>query len=179
VTTLHTTKPKQQPPNKTKGSKMSNLNDDFASDNAAADEIMDLDFSDVFEEEVLPTGTEAKLRCIGAERGTDKNGASYWRLRYANQSNEKAKHVSYFLGFPLQGFHDARQTNNKKKAFMEWKQAHGIPLTQPVALSECVGLEAWALLSQTESPQYGLQNEVRRWIAGSKSNGSPSSGTPF
>lgn len=129
-----------------------------------SDEVMDLSFDDVYDEIVHPTGTEAKLRCTGAEKGIDKNGALYWRLRYEDASDPHVKQISVFIGFPQPDIHDVRQVNNKKKAFMNWKLAHGLDLTQPVSLRDCVGLEAWALLRQTESEEYGAQNDVKSWI---------------
>lgn len=143
------------------------LMDDFqnaASVGSEADEVVDMDFGDVYDEVVHPTGTEAHLRCTSAEKGIDKKGADYWRLRYEDVSDFRVKQISVFIGFPKQGIHDPRQINNKKKAFMDWKRAHGIALEAPVSLNDCVGLEAWAILRQTESDEYGLQNDVKKWI---------------
>jgi len=146
---------------------------DFANAGASTDDddVVDMSFDDVYEETVHPTGTEVKLRCIGASKGVDKNEADYWKLRYEDVNDPHVKQISVFIGFPKKGVHDVRQVNNKKKSFMEWKQAHGLPLNEPVALSQCIGLEAWAILRQTESEQYGLQNDVKRWILPSKQTG--------
>lgn len=142
------------------------LMDDFANAGSMSDDDspVDMDFSDVYDEIVHPTGKEAKLRCIAADKGVDKNEADYWRLRYEDVEDPHVKQISVFIGFPKKGVHDVRQVNNKKKAFMEWKAAHNVPLNQPVALKDCIGLEAWAILRQTESEEYGLQNDVKKWI---------------
>jgi len=149
------------------------LMSDFANAGASSDQddVVDMSFDDVYDEIVHPTGYEAKLRCVSASKGVDKNEADYWKLSYEDTTDPHVKRISVFIGFPKKGVHDVRQVNNKKKGFMEWKQAHGLPLNEPVALSQCVGLEAWAILRQTESEQYGLQNDVKRWILPSKQQG--------
>lgn len=142
------------------------LMDDFA--NAGSDEVgddsVDMSFDDVYDEKVHPTGTEVHLRCTGARKGEDKNGAAYWILDYDDINDPYVKAISYFIGFPDSEFHTPRQINNKKKDFMKWKTAHGLDLTQPIKPSQCVGLEAWAILRQEETEQYGLQNKVKSWI---------------
>lgn len=142
------------------------LMDDFANADSgmSSDDVVDMSFDDVYEETTHPSGTEVKLRCVGADKGIDKNGAAYWKLRYEDANDPHVRQIGYFIGFPNKEIHSVRQINNKKKGFMDWKLAHNLPLETPVSLNDCVGLEAWAILKQTESEEYGIQNEVKSWI---------------
>jgi len=113
---------------------------------------------------------EHKVRFLGVNEGVDKNGADYFQVRLEISNEPASKDFTYFLGMPGQN-DDAKQLNRKKLKIRDTLQAFGVNL--PETLSECkellksgdlVGMEAWAVLNEKDTDDYGMQNEVKRFI---------------
>jgi hypothetical protein len=153
------------------GEEKMSIMDDFTNDpNANAglsdnDEAVDFsDFSDTHEEVVLPDGSEVKLRCMSAAKG-EKDGRSWWLLRYEPMDEPYAKSFTVFLNLVNPG-DDARQRNQTRLNHDKWAKAHDV-YGKALRVSDCVGLEAWAILgSKDKGDEYGPQNFVRRWVSG-------------
>lgn len=125
---------------------------------------------DVVDLKTLPTGTEAKVRLLKFNTGTDKNGADYYQPRLEVADDPYCKDFTYFLGLPSQ-YDDAKQMNQKKQKIKDFCLAFGVqPPPTITAVRELfdsgdlIGLEAWAVLVEKETDEYGMQNEVRKFI---------------
>ena len=113
---------------------------------------------------------EHKVRYLGKNSGTDKNGNPYFQARLEISGDPYTKDFTYFLGMPSQ-YDEAKQMNQKKTKIKDFCLAFGVQ--PPATLAEfnalmesgdLVGMEAWAVLNEKDNDEYGMQNEVKRFI---------------
>ena len=120
-------------------------------------------FDDVYDEVVLPVGTEAQIQIVSVDTGTDKNGGTYWRLRCEILDQPTAKDITTFISFPGPS-DDAKRVNRKKLSLMRMMQSLKMDLTKPFSQSDLIGLTAWVILGIQSSDEYGDQNIIKRWL---------------
>lgn len=128
---------------------------------------LDYDTTAVPELTVLEDG-EHKLRILSCEVKNSKKGDPMVALRFDDPSEPNAKDFNHFIMLPASG-DDEKKKNNKLRQLKEFcdcfsieRSARGIDLNE----SEVVGLEGWALVGTENTPEYGDQNKVRRFIVG-------------
>lgn len=136
-------------------------------ENTDANETFFVDFSDVYEPEALPAGTEAEVRILDADLRTAKNNPNtkFISLRLEVPSNPKANDFYHTL-FLVGPTDDAKKANNKKLALLNFSKAFGADLSRGMSPKDLVGYTAWAILDEEDDPQYGKRNVVRRWVVG-------------
>jgi hypothetical protein len=113
---------------------------------------------------------EYKIRYLSKNTGVDKNGNDYFQARFEIADDPYTKDFTYFLGLPGQ-YDDAKQMNQKKMKIRDFCLAFGqqppstiTEFKQLLESGDLVGLEAWAVLSEKDNEEYGIQNEVKRFI---------------
>jgi hypothetical protein len=132
-----------------------------------ANETFMVDFSDVYEPEALPAGSEVEVRILDAELRVAKNNPNtkFISLRLEVPANPKAKDFYHTL-FLVGPMDDAKKANNKKLALKAFSDAFGADLSRGLAVKDLVGYKAWAILDEEDDPTYGKRNNVRRWVVG-------------
>lgn len=113
---------------------------------------------------------EYKVRILGFNSGVDKNGNDYYQVRLEIADDPYKKDFTYFLGLPGQ-YDEAKQMNAKKTKIINFFLAFNIPAPSSVsearelfASGDLMGLEAWAVLAEKDNDEYGMQNEVKKFI---------------
>ena len=113
---------------------------------------------------------EHKIRYLACNSGVDKNGADYFQPRFEVSSDPYTKDFTYFLGLPHE-FDDAKKMNQKKQKIKDFCLAMGVQ--PPGSIQEfrdlmdsgdLVGMEAWAVLTEKDTDDYGMQNEIKKFI---------------
>jgi hypothetical protein len=129
------------------------------------------DFSDVSEPTTVPAG-EYHVRIVNAEEKTAKNGETKYLtvrleiLEGASVSPETllaAKDLNHTVFLP-KGTDTPKQRQNSLWRIKEFCLAFGIDPTNNMDLAEWRGLTAWAIIAEDEDKQYGMQNNVKKWI---------------
>lgn len=113
---------------------------------------------------------EHKVRFLGTNCGVDKNGNDYFQARLEVSGEPYTKDFTYFLGLPGQ-YDEAKQMNAKKMKIKNFCQAFGLNAPSTIAEfkslmadGDLVGMEAWAVLTEKDNDEYGMQNEVKKFM---------------
>lgn len=130
--------------------------------------ILDIDTSDAVEPQAVEAG-EYKVRCTGFRKDGEGNivregnsGNKYFIMTLDIPDEPASKGLSTIFSVPTDQM-DPKQLNNCKWRLEVLKKAFGI---QQINFDAMIGLEAYAMLSVRNDPQYGEQNEVQKFIAG-------------
>lgn len=130
------------------------------------DEFMGVNLEDVQEPQVAPDKSEALLEVVSAETNAEKR---YTRLMMriigvngATPEVPLAK-FSHFLFWPKPE-DESEKRENKLRSNKRFYQAFNLPLDGSVRTSEFTGRTGYAILSVTNSEQYGAQNEISKLI---------------
>ncbi len=124
-----------------------------------------IDVDNVQEPYVMPADSECELRIIDVREGTNKNGQPYIMPRLEVVGEVAAKEFSYYLGIPTSDMTD-KQRNAAAFKYVNFCAAFEIDAAAENNPEDFIGLEGVAILGMEESPEYGEQNFVRRFIAG-------------
>ncbi len=112
---------------------------------------------------------EYKVRLLQINEGIDKNGSEYVQPRLEIANDLYTKDFTYFIGLPGP-YDDAKQMNKKKLKINDFCLAFGTRMQTISEFKELcksgdlIGMEAWAVLKEKESDEYGMQNEIVRFI---------------
>jgi hypothetical protein len=112
---------------------------------------------------------EHKVRFLGKNSGINKNGGDYFQARLEVAGDPYCKDFTYYLGIPA--MEDAKQMNAMKTKIKDFCLAFGVQPPATIAefkslmeSGDLVGMEAWAVLTEKDTDDYGMQNEVKRFI---------------
>jgi hypothetical protein len=124
---------------------------------------MFLDFSGVYEPETVAEG-EYQLKVLDAEMKTStKTGGEFIMVKMGISNNPKAKDISHVMMLPTQK-DDPKQKNNRLSNIQNFFKACGVDNVQNI--NELVGCTPWAILVEEETPEFGKQNRVKRFVVG-------------
>lgn len=122
-----------------------------------------LDFSGVYEPETVPEG-EYQLRVLSTEIKTStKTGGDFIQIKLDIPSNPKAKDVTHVMMLPTQK-DDPKQKNSRLAAVQNFLKACGYDNVNNI--NEVDGSMPWAILGEEETPEYGKQNRVKKFVVG-------------
>lgn len=130
--------------------------------------VIDVDTTDAVEMGPVDPG-EYKLQVVKAEGkgGTDKNGDD-WKgisLLFDIPDVLTAALLNHMIFIPRKGTNTTeKQYLGAISKFSKFKEAFELAPTQTFTPEDLVGREVWAVLSQKEDPEYGLQNKIQTWI---------------
>ena len=129
----------------------------------------DYDLDAVPELHTLPIG-EAELRLIGAELKQQKpdRGTGYFlQLRFQSVTDPNAENINHIMMFP-QAEKEERTNNQRLRALKDFAAAYGVPartLTELInGVNGAIGNSGFALLKIEESPEYGPQNRIVKFV---------------
>jgi hypothetical protein len=129
--------------------------------------ILDFELDKVPELTIAPEG-EAKLSITTAEGKLDKNQQPGVQIRFRVANRPNTSPLSTWLSFPTEG-DDEDQRNNKLRRIITFRDAFKLSFKTPSQFANMVeegtlkGKEGWAILSVTESDEYGKQNSIKRF----------------
>ena len=121
---------------------------------------LDYDESNIVEPHAVDADREWKLRCIGVDEGTDKNGHEYFLARLEIIDEIGAKDVTQFMHKPDDSWMDAKKLNSSKYAISQFIKAFNTTKNT----DDWVGSEGWAILGVKQSDEYGPQNFIKRFV---------------
>ena len=124
---------------------------------------LDYDLNDDQEPTAVAGDQEYKLRITDVRQGTDKNGNPYLLPRFEVVGEPTAKEFTKFLRLPNANL-DAKQLNNCKWALKVFFDAFDLDANSIGSAEEMIGHEGWAILGLEESPEWGEQNFVKKFL---------------
>jgi hypothetical protein len=126
--------------------------------------VINVDTSGAVEPTVVAAGTEVELRIVDVKVANDKNGHLYMMPRFEVVGEPYSKEFTKFLGMPHAEM-DAKKKNQTLSALQAFERCFGCNLQQDDT-DQIVGLTGWAILGVEETPEYGEQNYVKKFIVG-------------
>jgi hypothetical protein len=119
-----------------------------------------------FEElSAMPEGFEAHLRIISVRRALNVNGDDYLQPMLEVVGEPLAKDFTHYLPIPNKETMNTKQYNAAGRSMQEFMMGFGISIKEPTdPLTEWEGHEGWNILGLQESPKYGKQNKLGRFI---------------
>lgn len=132
---------------------------------------LDFNLNNVPELSALPDGQEYELRILECEvknsavksDGTGGNPMVITRFDVPSEPNSKG--ITHVMMLPTQA-DDEKKHNGRLRSLKMFCDAFGIEYGSGISLGEeVVGRTGWAILGIEDSPEYGEQNRVRRFIA--------------
>lgn len=121
------------------------------------------DLDDVEEPITLEAGTEAELRIIIVNEGTNKNNDPYFMPVFEIVDEPLAKECSDYFGLPCDSMNE-KQLHRAKFKIANFGKAFDIDFSRPIDLEDLIGLTGWGILGVSNSEEYGEQNTVRKYI---------------
>lgn len=126
--------------------------------------LLDYNLQEIPDLEVMPEG-EHQVRCVRAEEGTsNKSGDPYILLRLEIVGEPNVKQITNPIMLPGENS-DERETNSRLRRLKQAVEAFSLDPTN-VDTEDFEGKTAWAFLTEESDPEYGDQNNVRRFISG-------------
>lgn len=126
---------------------------------------LDFNLNDVPELIALPEG-EYQLRILEIEVKTSQAGNPMVQMRLDVPEEPNSKGITHTIMLPTQA-DDEKKRNGRLRSLKAFCDAFGIDHSNGITLDESVvGSTGWAILGIEDSPEYGEQNRVRRFIAG-------------
>jgi len=129
---------------------------------------LDLNLDAVPEMSTVPGGREYKLKISSVDtqesKGDKTAGQSMLKVRFTILDHSDTAPLYEYIMLPSDQA-DEDTNNMRKRQLKNLIQALGWDLSQGFNIDELVGEECWAILDEEESPQYGKQNRVKRYVA--------------
>lgn len=126
---------------------------------------LDFDVNDATEPTAVPADQEYKLRIVDVDRSTDKNGNPYLLPRFEVVGESTAKDFTKFLRLPHEG-QTPKQLNQTKWALKTFFDTFGVDTKTLEDPTDMIGSEGWAILGAEETPEWGEQNYVKKFVTG-------------
>lgn len=139
-------------------------------------DLLDLsnDMKDVQAPQILPAGTEAKLRIIRVKKGVDKNNVNYLMPLFEIDTGSLppgvrlTKDFSKYIPLPCATLREAQGDKRYEQAKYDLSQffaAFGFDFSRPFdPETAMLNKTGWAILGVQEDPNYGEQNTIQKWI---------------
>jgi hypothetical protein len=127
---------------------------------------LNMDFDGVYEPESVATG-EYQIRVIDAALKKSTNtGGMYLQLKFDIPSKPKSRDVQHVMMLPTNN-DDEKKANSRKLAIRSFLQAFGISTVGGnLPISDMIGAQGWAILTEEETSEYGVQNRVKKFVTG-------------
>ncbi len=131
----------------------------------------DINFQNVVEPRTVPGGEEYRLRIVDIKRDnednqklpTDKNGYRYLMPIFEIPDEVGAMNFNHYLRLPSEDMSD-KELNNAKYRIKQFLECFGFDSNNPPDLDDFSGAEGYAILGEQSDPEYGDQNNIRRFI---------------
>ncbi len=124
-----------------------------------------IDVTDVVDPYAMDADSECELRIIDVRQDNNKNGDPYLMPRFEVVGEVAAKEFSYYMGIPTDSM-NAKQVNAAASKYRKFCLAFGIDAADEQDPEDWIGLEGVAILGLEETPEYGEQNYIKRYVTG-------------
>lgn len=122
-------------------------------------------FDEVFEPKSVKEG-EYQLRVLDAQTKTStKTGGEYISAKLEIVGEPEAKDINHVMMMPTQN-DDLKQRNKRLSAIVNFLKACGLDPASTNNIQELIGCTCWAILTEEADPEYGMQNRIRKFVAG-------------
>lgn len=120
---------------------------------------------DIPEPEVLPDGEEVKVSIISvSDAETRERHLPYWRITLEVPDQPLIRELTYQL-YKVYDGQSPRENFNTRRNLQDFFKAFKLDMHRPFDPErDWIGETAWCIVSMREDPQYGKQNQVRKWI---------------
>jgi hypothetical protein len=116
----------------------------------------------------VPDGTEANLQIISLElkqQKPEKGTGKFIMVGFDIIGEPNTKRITHIMMLPAEG-DDEKKRNYRLRSIRTFYEAFAIPTSGQVNLGDYVGNAGWAILAEEESEGFGMQNRIRKFIAG-------------
>lgn len=127
--------------------------------------ILDVPTENAPEFKTLPDGSEVEIRIVSAEMKNSKAGAPMLALRLDVPAEPYVNDINHFIMLPTNS-DDEKTAGRKLNRLKDFKAAFRLPAAGSIASEDMEGATAWAILGEEDSPDFGKQNRVKRFLAG-------------
>ena len=131
--------------------------------------------SEAKEPEVVPEGMEYELECIKMRQGThEATGLEYiiYTFKILNPPEEivNPRFVEQFMWISstedIKEAYDAQRANDNDLNMRYLFEGLGVDISQPFHMEDdVVGQTGWAILGIRDEGEYGLKNNIKKWVA--------------
>ena len=127
------------------------------------DSFIDIDTSDIPEAKVLPEG-EQRIRLKGCEQRLSSKQNPMIVATYTIPSEPMVEDIRFYVNLPTPDM-DERSRNRAGRGFATWKEAHGLPQSGKIDLTQIgnSGIEVYVHLT-IEEYQGTPSNKISRFI---------------
>jgi len=127
--------------------------------------ILDMNFEDVFDFEVLPDSTEHQLRIAKAEVYKKEGGErSNLHIIFDVPDNPRVDDIHIYMGLPIPA-DDEKRVNKMKVRIKAFYEAVGVDTNAgPIDLNDLVGETLYVIIGEEDDNQYGKRNFVRQFL---------------
>lgn len=112
--------------------------------------MLDMNFDEVYDMEVIPEGEECQVSIIAADVTGKKNAEDEKMLvvRFSVIDHDTAEDIYHYLSIPNAELKrtDAKKANKQMLRIREFYQAFDVDYSQPVELANLQGLIGWAIV---------------------------------
>ncbi|OQB08793.1 MAG: hypothetical protein BWY21_01089 [Parcubacteria group bacterium ADurb.Bin216] len=123
------------------------------------------DFDNIFEPKSVKEG-EYQLRVLDAQSKTSsKTGGDYISVKLEIVGEPEAKDINHVMMMPTSN-DDVKKRNSRLSAIANFLKACGLDPATTSNVNEVIGCSCWAILAEEADPEYGMQNRVRKFVAG-------------
>jgi hypothetical protein len=126
---------------------------------------LDINLGDAQEPMTVAEG-EYALVIRSAELKTkqkDEGESKHIAIRLEIEGETAAKDINHVIMLPA-GRGNEKEDNNRKWQLRCFCEAFDIPFSSGIDLANFPGQRGWAVITETEDPQYGKQNRIRQVV---------------
>jgi hypothetical protein len=123
------------------------------------------DFDNVFEPRSVKEG-EYQLKVLDCSiKESQKTGGHYVSAKLEIIGEPEAKDINHVMMMPTP-LDDIKQRNKRLSRIKEFLNACGYDPASIDNVQDLIGVTCWAILTEEQDPEYGMQNRVRKFVVG-------------
>ena len=126
-------------------------------------DLTSINLNDTFEPNVLPAGTEAKLRIINVIEGTSKKGNRFIMPFFESPDDPYLKEFGKYMEIPHMGM-DPKVLNKAKLDLINFFKAFDVDTNSEIDLEAMKGNEGWAILGVGKDQEGQPVNTISKFI---------------
>lgn len=125
--------------------------------------LLEVNVNDVEDLHIAAAG-EYLLEVRSAEvKKSEKTGGDYLMVWFMFKEEPGTKDISNVFMMPTEE-DDERTKGNRLRALKNFCKAFEYDASDGIESDDLVGLEGYAIVGEKDDPEYGEQNNVRRWV---------------
>jgi hypothetical protein len=126
-------------------------------------DLTSINLSDTFEPNVLPAGSEAKLRVINVIEGTSKKGNRFIMPFFECPDDPYFKEFGKYMEIPHAGM-EPKVLNKSKLDLVNFFKAFDVDISSEIDLEAIKGAEGWAILGVGKDQDGAPVNTITKFV---------------